>query len=35
MRRKYRLLRDAAYAQGLESFDELLAEPGFRDFICL
>jgi hypothetical protein len=29
------LLREAAYAEGVASFDELAAEPGFRDFICL
>lgn len=35
IRRKYRLLREAAYREGLESFDELIVEPGFRDFVCL
>jgi len=35
MQRKYRLLREAAYKDGLESFDRLAAEPGFRDFVCL
>ena len=35
MQRKYRLLREAAYKDGLQSFDRLAAEPGFRDFVCL
>jgi hypothetical protein len=35
MQRKYRLLREAAYAQGLAEFDELCGEPTFRDFVCL
>jgi transposase-like protein len=35
MQRKYRLLREAAYAQGLEEFDSLASDLRFRDFICL
>jgi len=35
MQRKYKLLRDEAYAEGERSFDELAAEASFRDFICL
>jgi transcriptional regulator with XRE-family HTH domain len=35
MRRKYRLLREAAYQDGLTSFDELALDPTFRDFVCL
>jgi excisionase family DNA binding protein len=35
MRRKYRLLRQAAYQEGLESFDELAHDPRFRDFVCM
>ena len=35
IRRKYRLLREAAYKEGLESFDELAIDPTFRDFVCL
>jgi transposase-like protein len=35
MKRKYRLLRQAAYEEGRESYDELSSEPGFRDFVCL
>jgi excisionase family DNA binding protein len=34
-RRKFRLLREAAYKEGVESFDELSADRSFRDFICL
>jgi transcriptional regulator with XRE-family HTH domain len=33
--RKYRLLREAAYREGLESFDELASDPTFRDFVAL
>ncbi len=33
--RKYRLLREAAYREGVESFDHLSADPTFRDFVCL
>jgi hypothetical protein len=35
MQRKYRLLREAAYDDGLRTFDRLANEPGFRDFVCL
>jgi excisionase family DNA binding protein len=35
VKRKFRLLREAAYKEGEESYCELLAEPGFRDFVCL
>jgi AcrR family transcriptional regulator len=35
MRRNYRLRREAAYQEGLESFARLAAERTFRDFICL
>jgi hypothetical protein len=35
MQRKYRLLRDEAYAEGESSFDGLIADPTFRDFVCL
>jgi hypothetical protein len=35
MQRKYRLLREAAYREGVSAFDELAADPTFRDFICL
>jgi hypothetical protein len=35
MQKKYRLLREHAYQEGLESFAELAADPSFRDFVCL
>lgn len=35
MRRKYRLLREAAYREGVESYPRLSLDPTFRDFICL
>jgi len=35
MQRKYRLLREQAYREGLAEFDELAADPTFRDFVCL
>lgn len=35
MQRKYRLLREQAYQEGLEEFGELAADPTFRDFVCL
>jgi excisionase family DNA binding protein len=35
MQRKYRLLREAAYAQGMGEYEELAADPTFRDFVCL
>ena len=33
--RKYRLLRDQAYEQGVREFDLLAADPTFRDFVCM
>ncbi len=35
MQRKYRLLREEAYREGLGSFEELAVDPTFRDFVCL
>lgn len=35
MRAKYRLRRAAAYAQGRLEFERLVADPTFRDFVCL
>ena len=35
MKTKYQLLREAAYARGLEEFGELTRERSFRDFICM
>ena len=35
MQAKYRRLREAAYAEGRASFDELARDPSFRDFVCL
>jgi excisionase family DNA binding protein len=35
MQRKYRLLREQAYRDGLDSFDELAADPTFRDLVCM
>jgi hypothetical protein len=35
MQRKYRLLREAAYQEGLETFDGLAVDPSFRDFVCM
>jgi hypothetical protein len=35
MQRKYRDLREAAYAQGRAEFDEFALEPTFRDFVCM
>jgi len=35
MRRKYRLLREAAYREGVESYPRLSEDPTFRDFVCL
>jgi excisionase family DNA binding protein len=35
MQRKYRLLREEAYREGLREFDELVRDPTFRDFVCL
>ncbi len=33
--RKYRLLREAAYDDGRDSFASLASEPTFRDFVCM
>jgi hypothetical protein len=35
MQRKYGLLREDAYREGLESFASLAADPTFRDFVAL
>ena len=35
MQEKYRRLREAAYAVGRASFDDLASDPSFRDFLCL
>jgi hypothetical protein len=35
MRRKYRLLREAAYEDGRAAFKELCRDPTFRDFVNL
>src|SRR5437588_4356006 len=35
MQRKYRLIREDAYREGLETFDELARDTSFRDFVCL
>jgi hypothetical protein len=35
IKRKHRVLREAAYQEGADSFDELSADPSFRDFVCL
>jgi hypothetical protein len=35
MQRKYRRLRQAAYREGQESFEQLAVETTFRDFVCL
>lgn len=35
MQRKYRLLREEAYAEGLREFETLAVDPTFRDFVCL
>jgi excisionase family DNA binding protein len=35
MQWKYRTLREQAYRKGWESFEELCADPSFRDFVCL
>jgi hypothetical protein len=35
MQRKYRILRERAYQEGLDSFAELARDPTFRDFVCL
>jgi transcriptional regulator with XRE-family HTH domain len=35
MQNKWRVRREAAYAQGLTEYDELIALPTFRDFVVL
>ncbi len=35
MRRKYRLLREAAYREGVDAYATLAQEPTFREFVCL
>jgi excisionase family DNA binding protein len=35
MQRKYKLLREAAYREGTEQYTSLIAEPTFRDFVCM
>jgi hypothetical protein len=35
MCRKYRLVGEAAYAEGKAEFDLLAGDPSFRDFVCL
>jgi excisionase family DNA binding protein len=35
MQRKYRLLREAAYEEGVREYETLAADPTFRDFVCL
>jgi hypothetical protein len=34
-RTQSKALRDAAYRQGVQEFDRLDREPGFRDFVCM
>jgi hypothetical protein len=35
MQRKYRRLREEAYARGVAEYDELMKAPTFRDFVVL
>jgi hypothetical protein len=35
MQQKYRLLREAAYEEGVRAYDALAADPRFRDFVRL
>ncbi|MGN6371401.1 MAG: hypothetical protein ACTHM1_00175 [Solirubrobacteraceae bacterium] len=35
MQLKYRRMREEAYREGLEGFDELVSDPTFRDLVCL
>lgn len=35
MKEKYKLLRDEAYAEGLQQAPELLSDPKFRDFVAM
>jgi DNA-binding XRE family transcriptional regulator len=32
---RFKRLRDQAYEEGWEQFDELIQEPTFRDFVCM
>jgi hypothetical protein len=32
---RYKRLRDEAYEQGWDEFDDLVKEPTFRDFVCM
>ena len=32
---RFKRLRDEAYEQGWEEYDELIAQPTFRDFVCM
>jgi transcriptional regulator with XRE-family HTH domain len=35
MQNRWRLLREAAYAQGSAEYDDLIRQPTFRDFVAL
>src|SRR3954447_16248040 len=35
IRLKFKQLRDVAYEEGWQAFDELILEPSFRDFVCM
>lgn len=35
IKRKYRLLREDAYAEGMQEYEALASDPTFRDFVCL
>jgi excisionase family DNA binding protein len=35
MQRKFRLLREEAYREGVATYRELAVDPTFRDFVCL
>ncbi len=35
MQRKYRVLREEAYRAGEREYETLVADPTFRDFVCL
>lgn len=35
MQRKFRLLREEAYREGIATYRELAVDPTFRDFVCL
>lgn len=35
MQRKFRQLREEAYREGVATYRELVADPTFRDFVCL